>query len=339
MKKLQRCLPLAIAFVCAITAGAQPTLTSSNYAPVIGLAREYGTVPLADPGPSGADAVWDFSGLSSVSEEVVEYYDHSQDEYASDFPTATHGGYFVHDGMNYYHTASTGIEMLGFKYYFSPFAQDFFDLATDPLVYLPFPCTYGTTWSDAGAGTYRTFKTAGVRTYVASINGEATGYGTLVLPNATYENVLRVDWVRYQNVNNLEVGYEWTMSSFYMAGYPLPLAEWEHMKIWLNGDLFEDPAEGTMRWVLDPVMNVSDATQAVEFEVHPNPATDQVVVQLGAWGAGTEVTLSDAAGRIVRSMAVTTDRVVVDIGSLHSGAYFITVVGPSGSRTQRLLVN
>lgn len=332
-----RALSFAFASVCATTLAAQPTLTSSNYVPVFGMEREYECASIADPGPVGADAIWDFSTVDPFFDWDMSYYDHTQDQYAADFPNATHGGNAVHADNFYYAASATGIEMLGFKYYDAGLNQPFFDLATDPLLFLPFPCAYGTAWDDDGAGTYRTYETAGVRTYVANITGEATGYGTLILPNGTYNDVLRVDWVRYINVNNLEVGYEWTMSSFYLAGFPLPVAEWERKKTWILGELLDDPLEGKFCWLLDPAMQLDKDEAPFAFSVTPNPAEDQVVVQLGVVDPAAVVSISDAAGRLVMQRPASGDRLVLDIADLQPGAYQLSVMTAGTAQARQFI--
>ncbi|MCX6310228.1 MAG: T9SS type A sorting domain-containing protein [Bacteroidetes bacterium] len=65
--------------------------------------------------------------------------------------------------------------------------------------------------------------------------------------------------------------------------------------------------------------------EANAFSIFPNPATDNVLV---SWTASTEVhslTLTDAMGRVVRSISVNGTQAQLSLDGLSSGVYFITV--------------
>ena len=83
-----------------------------------------------------------------------------------------------------------------------------------------------------------------------------------------------------------------------------------------------------------------EATTA--FTMSPNPTSGEVTVVLPTIGEGAMLTVADATGREVRRQtlppAAETSRLRLDLKGLPAGAYFVTVVTPQGSHTEKLVV-
>ena len=83
-----------------------------------------------------------------------------------------------------------------------------------------------------------------------------------------------------------------------------------------------------------------EATPA--FTLSPNPTTGEVTVTLPPLGEGTVLTVADATGREVRRTllppATEGTRQRLDLKGLPAGAYFVTLVTPQGSHTEKLFV-
>jgi len=81
---------------------------------------------------------------------------------------------------------------------------------------------------------------------------------------------------------------------------------------------------------------------AVPFALSPNPTAGEVTVTLPALGEGAVLTVADASGREVRRQpldpAPAGSRLRLDLNGLPAGAYFVTLVTPQGSHTEKLLV-
>jgi hypothetical protein len=73
---------------------------------------------------------------------------------------------------------------------------------------------------------------------------------------------------------------------------------------------------------------------AAAITVHPNPATDMLVVELPALTGRTEFQLFDATGRLVLERTLTTTREAIAVATLPTGAYTARI----GTATARVLV-
>ena len=78
------------------------------------------------------------------------------------------------------------------------------------------------------------------------------------------------------------------------------------------------------------------------FTLSPNPTTGEVSVALPPFGDGAVLTVADASGREVRRQtlppATEETRLRLDLKGLPAGAYFVTLVTPQGSHTEKLFV-
>ena len=72
------------------------------------------------------------------------------------------------------------------------------------------------------------------------------------------------------------------------------------------------------------------------FRIWPNPAHDQLVVQVDAPGAMLYVRSSD--GRALRTVRVKDTRITVDISDLANGSYVISLEQPAGNRSSQRFV-
>ena len=81
---------------------------------------------------------------------------------------------------------------------------------------------------------------------------------------------------------------------------------------------------------------------AMTFTLSPNPTNGEVTVVLPPLSEGAMLTVADATGREVRRQTLPptaeTTRLRLDLKGLPAGAYFVTLVTPQGSRTEKLVV-
>ena len=81
---------------------------------------------------------------------------------------------------------------------------------------------------------------------------------------------------------------------------------------------------------------------AMTFTLSPNPTSGEVTVVLPPLGEGAMLTVADATGREVRRQstapAAEGTRLRLDLKGLPAGAYFVTLVTPQGSHTEKLVI-
>ena len=82
-------------------------------------------------------------------------------------------------------------------------------------------------------------------------------------------------------------------------------------------------------FTVDQLMSVA-VNEGNEFLFYPNPAEDQITVQVDAPGALLEIRSSD--GRLVKAQRAEGKQVMLGIGDLASGLYVISVQGTSGRK-------
>jgi len=228
---------------------AQPTITLQDVTPAIGSTVLTVNGPHIEPGPGGADQTWDFSGMTAQSTNERTCLAPEGLPESESFPDATHVWFFQSSGQQYTYTAYSGntIDEIGF--YSLGQNATIHTTYTDPLSQPVFPLNYGDTFSDSFENqtlnevdlgqTNLLFVNEEVGTYEAVVDG----YGTLITPMGTYEDVLRI---------YIETEIDWTVSSdgvetgsgartrseylFYKAGYATPLVTMGITTLYSDGE-------------------------------------------------------------------------------------------------------
>jgi hypothetical protein len=234
MKRLL--LPVFIAFFGASgnLAMAQPTLTatSSNlqigdsfqaHQTIIG-APEFTTGALA-----GANQTWNFAALTSASVQQAQVLARTAAPKPSDYPAAN---MVVKIGSEYAYLENTGTVLKEHALYEG--VQNYTVENTDPAEKLKFPFAFNDTFTDAYAGT------ATLAGNLIPRNGNVTvtaeGYGTLVLPSGTIQNVLKMKTEEVSNAGTMysenTITYDW-----FQPGVHFPLLRMTR-RVTLMGTMF-----------------------------------------------------------------------------------------------------
>lgn len=191
--------------VLVISLSAQPVLNSNEMLP-------FGSVmnlwPAGNPGIvidtalQGANAVWDFSALSHWTgnnpDMQITVVDPSTTPYASLFPSANYAWMEQpNTAYRYFNLSSSSLQRVG-SFTFGP------NVYSNPQVEMVYPLQLGTsntdTWNNTFSATGGTYSL------------RCVGTGTLILPSATWEDVLMVRvWVT-EGDNDPFLGYFWYSS-------------------------------------------------------------------------------------------------------------------------------
>ncbi|MBK9176682.1 MAG: hypothetical protein IPM46_10185 [Flavobacteriales bacterium] len=188
---------------------------------------------------------------------------------------------------------------------------------TDPLQELKFPCTFGTTWTDAMTASYLAGGIVPV-TRIGSISGHADAYGTLRLPEgAEVLNALRVKVRRQINDNSAvaDVVRIANVHYFYSLSMPYPMLQ-----------LTEDSVRiGTGAWTVVKgaqwigngfIVGLDESSlQEVAFSAYPNPVSEMLNIVI-AGGEVFEAEVMDAAGHVVLQHRLSADRPSLDVRKL-----------------------
>lgn len=173
----------------SIMAEAQPTLTTmTNYN--IGDTAQYLAHDTTgySPGAVGANVTWDFSSQPVVDSFKFEVVNKNTTTNGNQFPTATFAETSSNTGGGlgdiFINNTATEYSMVGIE------AGGFVQKYVNPQLLITRPFNYNSTLTDTFRATYNymsfSISGTGVGTTVAD------GYGTLILRDSTYTNVLRV---------------------------------------------------------------------------------------------------------------------------------------------------
>ena len=248
---------------------AQPTLTNLNTSPQVGEIFISHTIDTAGvtEGNAGANITWDFSGLLSTGTDTTTAVNPATTPYGSSFPNSNisfeSGGNYVYYGAN----------SSSYSYYGAYIASQNVAISySDPEIIFNYPYTYNSTHTDLFESTFINGGTTFYRK--GTITGLADGYGTLILPNGTFSNVLRIKLVEdYQdsaNVMGIPQVFEYDTELFlwYQPG--------THSQL-LETGTFTSNFGGTFsfgNYLDQSSVNINETLLSeYDFKMFPNPAT------------------------------------------------------------------
>lgn len=299
------------------------TYTSGNYMPIT---------------QTGENVLWDLSGITPGAESTVPFVDPASTGYGDLYPTAdlaVDGGDFV----QYMRSDSTGFYTVGvYKDLGSQVIQIHY---IDESLFLPYPCTYNTDYTDSFAYVYD--YTGGTVSGGGNSAYTADGFGTLVLPYDTIYNVLKLTGVdtSAESIPGTSVTTIIQQVYFFKPGLHYYLLNTRAVSQRVNGGA-PQTAQGLFYLSEGMFTEVGEqAGQAIGVDAWPVPARDQLNVSYGLAGDHqVNIGLYDVTGRSVRSIEARTassgiQSTVLDVKDLPAGFYLLKVTddhGQSGTR-------
>lgn len=289
----KKLLPALCFTFSALAASAQiPTLTSTTNPQIGDWQLVYGTDSF-NVGSSGAGVTWNFSTLPINTTDTTYASACSTSPYCSTFPGTT---VYAHTQAStsylFYNTTTTTFSIAG-------------EYSTGAIPYsnyediLRYPFTYNSTYVDSFAATYvsgsSTFNRSGAITVTAD------GYGTLILPNGTFTNALRIH--RSENYSDSMVGFPFGFSyltdiyTWYVPGIRQALLSQTQLTIVGSG-----PTPKTAFFTNQtPSLGASNLQMTDEaFILYPNPVKDELNIEFMMDQPGyVHISISDIIGRNV----------------------------------------
>jgi hypothetical protein len=324
-------LPLLLLAV-PVLSQAQPVLTFANTAPTPGSSFTLHYGPYVSPGEAGADRHWDLSALQTDSTVFIERVQPGTTPNGTAFPGATVAEVGSEATM-YFRSASDGVYFVGSD-------ADLVIYNTDQAKYLPFPCTYQTSWTDAFAAEFEVEDIQVFRS--GQVSGVADGYGSLTMPSGTESNVLRVHWheetLDSTDLFSMRTVYDSYL--FYGVGRSYPLAQ----LVTTSVEFFDQTSTITYaQWVDEVSTGTPEPTHVDrQLDLYPVPTQGILHFNLPPTFSGTPlIVITDAAGRTVRGLPTarwsgSTGR--LDLSGLAPGLYQFTAIDEHGQRAVRSMV-
>lgn len=325
----------ALAFGASATG---QTIDQNSWQPGPGVTLvEQGTGLQVNVGPAGADQTWDLSGISTGSTLDRLMKAPASIGGGSSFPTAT---FAINElfGHAFYKLSNDGLSYLG--HHDPPVTQVY----QDPKKLIAFPCSFNSTWTDDYLATW---DQGGINwTRTGSLTGLADGYGTLILPEGTYTNVLRVKLTDEQVDAPNGAASERTTYYFLKPGIPWLLGTFTTFTEELLPGVPNGPVQIGYEsdWLTDIATGLSDLDRlGLGLDVHPNPARDRAVVTFSTGGGNLDLAVLDAPGNMVLQEQITGQPMGIgtqelDLSHLPAGLYFVRIIDVHGQQGVKRLV-
>lgn len=180
----------------AALAWAQPEITQANL-PQTG---DHVVIAICsnpvNPGNSGAMQTWDMSSLTQTEEQSFTYIPPAEGPLADSFPEATLCAQSWQDDYSYYKVNASALTVEG--HVVTTGANDTTIIVfSDSEQILELPYTMASSFVDNFEGVSY-IPNFGAFPFDGTLDFEADGYGTLILPTGTYNNVVRYHFFRSQ---------------------------------------------------------------------------------------------------------------------------------------------
>ncbi|MBL7804486.1 MAG: T9SS type A sorting domain-containing protein [Saprospiraceae bacterium] len=338
-QKLLLCLTVATAF----TSAAQPTLTNDVF-PLNGIefSLAQADTTAVSPGASGADQLWDFSGLQVLSVTgPVRMVGSNSTPYAAQFPFANLAAVWAVDQdsfYRYYRKENSALSLIGLVEYGQPTLFD------DPETLLSTPLAFEGAYGDYFAR--HNYLPDNQLQGVAQKTAVYDGWGTLKTPLGTFSNAMRVrtetvyrdtSWLfaGYSINEHVDVSYDW-----YVAGRPFPqvsiLTSTGNTTFYFGvipPMTVPNPPTKTVHYLSNLSTSADEplggAFVASSCALYPNPARETLTLEFFGVEADKPVhcLLLDEKGSVIRQHRCKTDfgsnMVPFQVSGLPPGAYFL----------------
>lgn len=322
-----------IAIAILTTTNAQITLTSSTHTPVIGNTVQYfndfaTTLPMPQ---SGTNQTWDFS-LAGGAIGTTNYINLASSVEPATYPSANIVEATSTNAENYYISNGSEYSVVG---QLTPTIVR--AIYSDRRETLKFPITYPNVFNETFAGTVENIGAGQTTNRSGSNIISADGYGTLILPYTTVNNVLKVtimgSYIDSLGVN--QVGsFTDTIITFYDAFNKVFIAN--YTVLYVNGALISKTTNYINQ--ADLATGINDLSNKENgVLIYPNPTSNYFTIksekQIDA------IRLMDVTGKVVKeinsSFNLTQQINTADLGK---GIYFVQYTDENEVKTQKLII-
>lgn len=287
----------------------------------------------------GENVTWDLSTLVPGDLSAMDCVLPSATGYETDFPTADLA-LMTTDIQQFVRLADTGMYVQGL---FNGYSNALVKFDIDEYLFVPFPCAYGTNFQDDFAGSYDIGEAHVDVT--GHLSFQADGYGTLVLPWGTLTNVLKLTGTEdeHEVYQGDDYGSYTQATYFFKPGVDFYIMKMSDLTTSLNDEPTGNYTFST--YLSQSSVGIAEAVRNdIGVDAFPVPAHDKLnVVYALDGGQATTLTLFDASGRVVRTLASATvstgmQRAELDVTGLQAGLYLLQVTDARGQRGTRQVV-
>ncbi|MGN6566623.1 MAG: T9SS type A sorting domain-containing protein [Flavipsychrobacter sp.] len=279
-------------------------------------------------GNSGASVTWDFSALAPMPDTTTEWIvAPAATAYAAQFPTANLVEKYSDGTFVYARTNTDSSFLVGYLDTVNGYTIRY----PDPVLYALRPISYGNIITRAFSNIFRS------SSFNFNGNGSCTitadAYGTLILPNGSFPNTLRLTITQTQSDTVIPGGtvtFTTTVSHIWFDD--------SHTSALLKIDSTQTAvgSSKTVQYLLSETTAVPQIISIDLFCFYPNPAND--VVNITA-PVGSVLSITNTIGQQVISVHTTPNKTALSLSGLPDGLYFMSCRTEHGVQSRSLVIN
>ncbi|PLW98930.1 MAG: hypothetical protein C0594_17665 [Marinilabiliales bacterium] len=311
---------------------AQPSL-SNNTSPSVG--DSYTIVRMGitnfSIGSSGPDQTWDLSAVQDSGQaNTGSVVSASSTPHAANYPTST-VAFQQGDGTYGYYEANSNEYVFNGAY--NPYNEVIY---TDPETYLQFPFTLGSSFTDSFSGTVLN-PSAQLYYRTGTLTAQADAYGTLIMSDTTYTNIVRVHVLKnYQDSINMGgvdyfYIYEEELYQWYLDGIGVAIINYQIINSSFGGNTFP---ERKNLYYNTPITTAIHQICVKSDAIYPNPARQNIFVNSDE---KVNISIYNIIGKKVMTF-FEIHKQSMDISALDPGTYIVTIDGKLQSESIKLIV-
>ncbi|MBK8553187.1 MAG: T9SS type A sorting domain-containing protein [Ignavibacteria bacterium] len=322
---------------------AQMTLTSSNN-PVAGDLDNYVICDTNNitQGNSGANQNWSFLNLIRQDSTSVNFVTAASTPYSAQFPSSNLASTNDNSNYNYITTSSSSMLINGLA------GPSLLVSYTDPQLYLQYPFTFNSGFSDNLSATYSISGSTVTRTGTTTVSGDA--WGTINLPIGSFSNSLRVKYnITTRDSSNPGIPFvtETNVTSYiwFVPGRKFPVFEIIYSTITVNGAQFGN--NKTVNYNAGSTIGITNISSAIPdsytlSQNYPNPFNPVTNLEFGiSMTEFVSLKIYDMLGKEVATLVNEeldpgTYKYSFDASGLTSGIYFYKITAGDFTETKRM---
>jgi hypothetical protein len=278
---------------------AQPVVLNGSNLPPVGYTDSVAmTTSSMSPGAPGANVTWDFSSLPAVKGGKFTIVSPSSTPFASSFPSSTYAIKLDITGIplpiyEYDIVSASKYEVIGSNISGGGGS----DYTPNPKTIIPFPFNFNNVVVD-------TFEKVG--SSPSSVTITYDGYGTLITPFGTYNNVIRSK----RDFGGTDYFYEWYRVS--------PI-------LWQVAN-YNNQTQGYTFLGTSPVGVEDLLNESALVKLYPNPMTNSSVISISSNIKEGMFVLTDISGRVVKKVALSNNSAILYRDDIPSGLYSYSIL-------------
>ncbi|NIF03949.1 T9SS type A sorting domain-containing protein [Chryseobacterium sp. Tr-659] len=302
---------------------AQITLTKASNDPISGDVVNYNAVNgTVDNSALGANVTFSNGSLTMGAASQTTYSAPTSTE-ISTFPGTT---IKMADGTTtiYYKASATKLEITGIV---NP--QATLNFSVDNGTYNNYPTAYGPAQNDNAKGTFSSSVANGL--FSGTLSTQADAYGTLIVGNQTYSNVLRVKYTQNFNLYaSFDIAYSNPIGAVTNTAYAYYDASHRYALLNTTNGNISVPLLGinqstsSAQALSETFLAISNAVKKENLTVYPNPAQDFIGFK-GNTENYTKANIYSLDGKLIKTSDMKSGN--IQISDLPPASYFIEVSG------------